>query len=125
MPKALLNMKSFLPLLLLFILSGCYYDHEETLYPDSCTVPTQATFSVNVLPLLDQRCNSCHSGSSPSGGIVLTNYTEVMKSVNNGKLIGSINRNPGFVPMPKNNAKLSDCQIQTIQLWIDSGAKND
>lgn len=120
-------MKFLLVLLSLVLLSGCYYDHEETLYPGStnCTVPTTSTFSTNVLPLLNNRCNSCHGGSSPSGAIILTSYTEVIKYVTNGKLMGSINQTSGYSAMPKNSSKMSACEIQTIQLWIDAGASNN
>lgn len=120
-------MKSLLFVIPLVMLSGCYYDNEETLYPGSanCTVPTASTFSVNVLPLLNKRCNSCHGGSSPSGGIVLTSYTEVIKYVNNGSLMGSINQESGYSAMPKNSNKMSTCEISTIQKWIDLGALNN
>jgi len=108
-------------------LSSCYYDNEETLYPGSanCTVPATSTFSGNVLPLLNSRCNSCHGGTSPSAGIILTSYTEVMKYVNNGSLMGSINHTSGYSAMPKNSGKMSACEIGTIQSWIDSGALNN
>ncbi len=120
-------MKSFVLLLSLTVLSGCYYDNEETLYPESanCTVPTTSTFSVNVLPLLTNRCNSCHGGSAPSGGIILTSHTEVIKYVNNGSLMGSMNQTSGYSAMPKNSGKMSSCEIGTIQEWIDLGALNN
>jgi hypothetical protein len=114
-------------LALAITLSGCYYDNEETLYPGSanCTIPTTSTFSGNVLPLLNNRCNSCHSGGSPSGGIDLTTYTQVIKYVENGKLMGSINHSAGFSAMPQNTGKMSSCEIGTIQAWIDLGALNN
>lgn len=113
-------------LLPLVVLSSCYYDNEETLYPESaCKVPETSTFSGNVLPLLNNQCNSCHSGVSPSGDINLTTHTEVMKYVNNGSLMGSINHASGFSAMPKNSGKMSSCEINTIQKWIDSGALNN
>jgi hypothetical protein len=114
-------------LFLAFILSGCYYDNEEELYPGSanCTVPANSTFSGNVLPLLNNRCNNCHGGASPSAGINLTSYSEVMKYVNNGSLMGSINHGSGYSAMPKNAGKMSACEIGTIQSWIDSGALNN
>ncbi len=110
-----------------FTLTGCYYDNEEELYPGSanCTVPETSTFSGNVLPLLNNRCNNCHGGVSPSGGIKLTTYTDVMKYVNNESLMGSINHSAGFSAMPKNAGKMSSCDIGTIQKWIDSGALNN
>lgn len=114
-------------LILALMLSGCYYDNEETLYPGSanCTIPVTSTFSKNVLPLLNNRCNNCHGGSSPSAGINLTSYTEVIKYVNNGSLMGSINHASGYSAMPKNSGKMSSCEIGTIQSWIDSGAFNN
>lgn len=128
-------MKSFIakPIIKLLILavvalvSGCYYDNEATLYPDSanCDPTLVSTFSADVLPLLNSRCNNCHAGTSPSGGIKLNTYTEVIKYVNNESLMGTINHTSGFSPMPKNNSKMSDCQIQKIQSWIDAGALNN
>ena len=109
------------------LLASCYYDNEATLYPESanCDGTTIATFSGDVLPLLNSRCNSCHAGTSPSGGIKLNTYPEVIKYVNDGSLIGSIEHASGFSPMPKNGGKMSPCQIQKIQSWIDAGALNN
>lgn len=110
-----------------FSLAGCYYDNEEELYPGgaNCTAPENSTFSVNVLPLLDNRCNNCHGGVSPSGGIKLTTYTEVIKYVNDESLLGSVNHAAGFSAMPKNAGKMNSCDIGTIQKWIDAGALNN
>ncbi len=122
-------MSTFLKISVLFLallFSGCYYDNEETLYPGSaCTIPETSTFSANVLPLLNNRCNNCHSGSSPSGDILLNSYSETIKYVNNGSLMGSINHASGYSAMPKSAAKMSSCEIGTIQKWIDSGAINN
>ncbi len=106
------------------MLAGCYYDDEATLYPNetNCDTTLVATFDKDVLPLLNVRCNSCHSGSSPSGNIKLDTYAEVMKYVDNGSLMGSINHASGFSAMPKNGSKLSLCEIRKIQTWIDAGA---
>jgi Fe-S cluster biogenesis protein NfuA len=45
--------------------------------------------------------------------------------VTNGKLWGSINFNGGFIGMPNNGSKLSDCDIAQIGAWINAGAPND
>jgi cytochrome c5 len=109
------------------LLASCYYDNEETLYPGSanCDPTAVGTFNADVMPLLNARCNSCHAGTSPSGGIKLDSYTEVIKYVENGSLIGSIEHASGFSAMPKNGSKMTTCQIQTIQSWIDAGALNN
>jgi uncharacterized membrane protein len=118
--------KLLIPVLVVLV-SGCYYDDETTLYPGSanCDSAVVSTFSADVLPLLNSRCNSCHAGTSPSGGIKLNTYTEVTKYVNDQSLIGTIKHASGFSPMPKNASKMSDCQIQVIQSWIDAGALNN
>jgi hypothetical protein len=110
-----------------FLLSGCYYDKEAILYPglENCAPALNPSFSVNVLPILNANCNNCHAGQWPSGGIKLDTYTEVLKYVNNGSLMGSINHSPGFSPMPQNTSKMSSCQIELIQSWINSGKLNN
>ncbi len=106
------------------LLVGCYYDKEEILYPQSanCTPIANPTFTTDVLPLLNAKCNNCHAGSSASAGIRLDSFSEVIKYVNNGTLMGSINHASGFSPMPKNGSKMSSCDIQKIQDWITTGA---
>lgn len=108
-------------------LTGCYYDKEAILYPDlqNCTPAVSPLFSADVLPILNKKCNNCHGGSSPSAGIKLDTYPEVLKYVNNGSLMGSINHLSGFSPMPKNTGKMSQCEIDQIQNWINSGKLNN
>lgn len=117
----------FLIGIFLILFSGCYYDKEDLLYPgaSTCEPVANPTFTANVLPLLNVKCNTCHSGSSPSAGIKLDSYAEVSKHVKNGSLMGSINYSSGFSPMPKNGSKMPACEIQKIQDWINSGALNN
>lgn len=117
----------FLFIMLLWAMTGCYYDKAELLYPGSanCSVPAAPSFNTDVMPILNSRCNNCHAGNSPSGGISLANYTDVKKSVTNGSLMGSINWTSGFSPMPQGNSKIPSCEIQKIQTWIDQGALNN
>lgn len=109
------------------IIQSCYYDSEEILYPGStnCNPIIAPSFTIDVLPLLNFRCNNCHSGVSPSAGIKLNSHAEVIKYVNNGSLLGSIKHNSGYSPMPKNGTKLTVCQIDLIQTWIGQGALNN
>ena len=109
------------------LLEGCYYDNAEILYPASsnCSPVEASGFATEVFPLLEKRCNSCHEGNFPSGGIRLDSYSEVMKSVNNGSLMGSINHASGYSAMPKNAGKMPACEIANIQNWINSGAINN
>lgn len=107
-------------------LISCYYDNEETLYPNSgCTPVVSPSFSAQIAPILNTRCKSCHEGAAASGSVRLDSYTQVVHSANNGSLMGSIQHSGGFSPMPKNVSKMPDCEIQTIQNWIDTGMQNN
>ena len=113
-------------LFLLFVFTQCYFDKEGILYPDlNCKPSVNPSFSKDIMPILNARCNNCHSGSFPSGNIKLETYDDVMKRVSNGSLMGSIRQTGGFSPMPKNSSKLSACDIQKIADWIAMGSLNN
>ncbi|MGZ8558975.1 MAG: hypothetical protein ACXWWC_11600 [Chitinophagaceae bacterium] len=124
--------KSLLILLAGFVLllSSCYYDKEELLYPainsGPCTDSVGAvSYAQKVAPVLQQYCYSCHTGSFPSGNISMGTYTADKVIGQNGSLYGSINHTAGFSPMPKGMPKMSNCQIATIKKWIDAGMQNN
>jgi hypothetical protein len=83
------------------------------------------TYSGALKPLLESRCTGCHNPGNLGGGIDLSTYAAVKTSVLNGKLMGSIIQQSGFSPMPKNSAKLSDCEITQFQKWITAGSLNN
>jgi mono/diheme cytochrome c family protein len=112
-------------LLLVSATTGCYYDKAEVLYPDTACDTSAVTYSTSVTPVLSSNCIVCHGGSTPSAGIKLDTYTGVKQQVDNGRLLGSITHNPSYSPMPKNGAKLSDCNIAKIRKWIAAGAPNN
>jgi len=107
------------------IMKGCYYDIESDLYQGTnCEAATTTSFT-DVITILNKYCNSCHSGTSASGGIRLDQYNYVKTYVDNGKLMGSIKWTSGYSPMPQNSSKLSTCDIDKIQAWITAGALNN
>jgi len=85
---------------------------------------TNITFSGSVMPIISSNCMGCHSGSSPSGNTLLTNYTTILAQVNNGKLIGTITYATGFNGMPV-AAKLSDCDVSVLTIWVRNGSPNN
>ncbi|MBL7851685.1 MAG: hypothetical protein JNN04_12345 [Cyclobacteriaceae bacterium] len=106
--------------------SACYYDKEAILYPETnCVPPASPSYQADVVPVMNQFCVSCHSGNFASAGVKLDSYTEVMKYVNNGQLVGTITWASGYSPMPKNGNKLSSCNISKIQAWIAAGSPNN
>jgi len=112
---------------MMMMLSSCYYDNEEYLYPATANCDTDnMSYANDVWPVINASCTGCHSGANPSGGIKLENYTDVSAAGaigegNYGSLYGAISHASGNSPMPKNGTKLSDCTIAKIKAWIDQG----
>lgn len=80
------------------------------------------SYSSTIKIIIGNKCQGCHSGSNPQGGIDLSTYHGVKAKVADGRLWGAINHLPGFSPMPKNGTKLSDCEITQFRKWINAGA---
>ncbi len=78
---------------------------------------SNVTFKNNVDPIFQTYCYGCHSAGNTSGGIDLTNFSQLALLIDNGSLLGSIRHDAGFIPMPQGGNKLSDCEINTIAIW--------
>jgi uncharacterized membrane protein len=126
-------MKNRFHLVMLFtvivLFSSCYYDKEELLYPTgaltNCDTVGTISYSAKVVPILQQKCYSCHSVSFPSGNVAMSTYATDKAIAVNGSLYGSINHANGYSPMPKGAAKMTTCEIATIKKWIDAGSPNN
>jgi len=114
----------FVLLSCLFI-NSCYYDNEEELYGDVECDTSNVTYTDDVLPVMEQNCYVCHAANVNQGGITLEGYDALKVYVDNGRLLGAINHDSGFSPMPQNAPKLPDCAISKIQAWVDDGAPNN
>lgn len=126
-------MKYLLIMICLITLSACYYDNFEELYPgaglsDTCDTAGTISFATKVLPIMTGNCGSsqsnCHGGTSPLGFYQLSNHSGVKAANDDGILLPSINHTGGS-PMPKNAAKMNDCNIKTIEKWVAQGALNN
>lgn len=121
---------SILFILFVATVAGCYYDTEEKLYPElstSCDL-TNVTFAATVTPILQASCFSCHSNSNAAGsggGIKIQNYADVVTLAKNGKLMGTVTHASGYQAMPQGGGKLTDCEINQLQKWIDNGTLNN
>lgn len=93
--------------------------------PATCdTVNMQ--YAAHIVPLIQANCFSCHSTANMAiSGISLEGYTNLKARVDDGRLLGAITHAAGFSPMPKDMAKLSDCNINRIRGWINRGAPNN
>lgn len=81
------------------------------------------SFSAFVLPLVQTRCQGCHSGSAPQGNVNLSTYNDVKTVAANGKLYTALTRTTNW--MPRGGAKLDDCTLDKIKAWVDAGAPNN
>jgi len=105
---------------MIFFAEACYYDDEETLYPDGCTT-TNVTYQGFVRPFISSNC-SCHLNGSADGGVILQTYLTLKTYVDNGKLLKVIKHEPGVVAMPQGVPKRSDCEISKLEAWVNAGA---
>jgi len=112
--------------MVVFILSSCYYHKEDVLYPPSTCDTTHITYSTTINGIFNNYgCLGCHVGVNPPGGINLETYSNVKIVVDNGRLYGAITHSPGFRPMPDGAAKMNECDINKVKAWINTGAPNN
>lgn len=105
--------------------TGCYYDKEVKLYPQTVCDTTTVTYSSSVVPVLLSNCTVCHGGNTPSAGIRLDTYAGVKVQADNGKMWGAVSQASSFSPMPKNAVKLNTCNLTKIKKWLDAGTLNN
>jgi hypothetical protein len=89
----------------------------------SCDTLSPVSFNGTVWPIIENSCRGCHSGASPGGGILLTNYSEVNAQVATGNIPGVL-RGGSYILMPPAGG-LSDCSIRMVELWVAAGAQNN
>jgi uncharacterized membrane protein len=90
------------------------------------------SFSKDIQPILESRCNNCHGGRQTSRGLNLTTYQNLMDGSANGAVVV-----PGDAAhslllqmvqqgrMPKSGPQLLPRQIQTLSQWITAGAPDN
>ncbi len=114
--------------LLITLIVGCTYNKEDELYPNTganCDT-NNIRFSATINPILQKySCSFCHGSVTSSGNISLATYSNVKTQVNNGRLFGAINHEPGFSKMPQGGNKMNQCDINKVKAWIDAGAPNN
>jgi mono/diheme cytochrome c family protein len=86
---------------------------------------TSISYSGFIAPLLINTCVGCHSGTAPSGNVLLSTYAGVREVALNGRLHGAITWANGYQQMPRGSGQLPACTIDKIKAWIDDGAQNN
>ena len=85
-----------------------------------CDTLNGAGYSVFVKPLVQSKCQGCHSGSNPQGGVKLTTYSEIRSYALGGSFYSSVTRAVSWMPL--GGSKLDDCSLSKLRVWIAAGA---
>jgi uncharacterized membrane protein len=94
--------------------------------PDAGVCDTEdVSFSAFVQPVIQDHCQGCHSGDTPTGGIDLTNHGNVKTIAETGRLYGAISWQTGYVKMPLGGDQLPQCTIDKFKSWIDAGSPDN
>lgn len=97
---------------------------DQDIVPEKNVMPAPVatvSFATDVQPIFNTTCNGsyCHGGGSD--GKYFGTYAQII-AVPGATVIGAINHNTGFEPMPKSAAKLTQGKIDTITAWINEGS---
>lgn len=90
-------------------------------YAGGCDT-TNVTYSGTIQPLLALKCQGCHSGPAPQGGLTFTAWSVVNTVALDGRLEGAIRHQSGYTAMPPSGAMLPQCEIDMISAWVQQGA---
>jgi uncharacterized membrane protein len=103
--------------------------------------PAQLSYSKDVAPILEQRCQACHLPGQPGyvvSGFELKDYDSLMKGTKYGPVVLPGDpltsalvmliegRADPSLKMPHGDAQpLTSNEIKTIRTWVEQGAKNN
>jgi len=101
--------------------------------PSSATpappVNMQVSFSADVLPIFEARCQRCHGPGRSEVGLRLHTYEDVLAGSSNGPVVVPGSAETSYLvdliesgSMPLGAAKLPDGEIQAIVDWVNAGA---
>ena len=108
---------------LLLYITSCSKGSEDALQqrPVDCDT-TNMQYTADVLPVISAHCYGCHANGNNEGSISLDGYANTKRQADNGNLVGAISHADGYTPMPLNQPKLADCDVNKITAWVNAGA---
>lgn len=89
----------------------------------ACDTSSEMTFSGYVWPIIEVSCRSCHTGSSPNGGVLLDSYANIAAVAADGRLKAVLNGDG--IPLMPPGVGLSGCKVRQIEIWIENGYQNN
>ena len=90
---------------------------------EPCDTINPVTFAATIWPAIQTACTGCHSGTAPSGNILLASYSNVATVASSGLLIKSL-KGDGVTKMPQSGS-LSACRIRQYKIWVNNGFLNN
>src|SRR5262245_20839355 len=88
----------------------------------------KVTYSDHVLPILRQRCGSCHNANDKKGSLVVDNYAAIMVGGSSGAVLEGGDLSASYLwnlvnhdsepKMPPNSDKLPQPELDVIKKWI-------
>ncbi|MDA1051713.1 MAG: hypothetical protein O3C40_14685 [Planctomycetota bacterium] len=93
--------------------------------------PPIVTYEDDVLPILRQKCLSCHNPDKKSGDLDMSSYSNLMRGGGSGEVLDPGDSSASYLYslithesepyMPPEQPKLPDEMIETIRKWVDGG----
>lgn len=120
---------SLLIFLALGFVSGCYYDNMDDVYPGAglfapCDTTSVMSYQQHIVPIIQNNCINCHTGSSANAGVQLDTYSGVYDAASNGLIVGATWHEATYTPMPP-NYQLDSCSLVQIKKWVLAGSPNN
>src|SRR5580698_8168654 len=94
----------------LLYLPACVKSNAVKLGGGGCDT-TNVSYSLQIVPILQNNCYACHKGHGASSVIVFSNYEAFKFWAQSGYVVGDLTASPGFTPMPYCLPSLSSFQI--------------
>jgi len=102
---------------------GCTYDDLETLgTPFDCDT-FDTTYGMDILPLVSDHCQGCHSGSTPSAGLAFETHADIALFAE--IMVERMDKPEGDPLLMPQSGKLDSCSIARFHAWIEAGKPNN
>lgn len=92
----------------------------------------EVSFSEDVLPIFEVRCQRCHGTGQTLAGLSLASHADVLAGSGSGPVVIPSSAETSRLvqvivsgEMPRGGAKLPESEIQTISDWVDAGAPDN
>ena len=93
---------------------------------------TEVSFSNQVLPIFEARCQQCHGSGRAEVGLDLATHAGTMAGASYGPVVTPGSAETSILvqviasgDMPLGGRKLAESEIQTVRDWIDAGAPDN